>query len=71
MSMVTPNKLYHSLIGIQLCVKPDSSPLPDISAKSAKCHSSFRSLGSSLFINVHYSRESTSQKGEFIDNLQS
>ena len=56
---------YHSLVDYQLCVKSEFS-LQDICAKSAKCHTGFRSSRSNL-INVHSSGQSTSQ---FINNWQ-
>ena len=43
---------YHSIVDFQLNVKSNSIPLPDICAKSAKCHIGFRSSGSDLIINV-------------------
>ena len=58
---------YHSLVDFQLSVKSDSIPLPDISAKSARCHTGFHSSDNTLIINVHCSEETASQIREFID----
>ena len=61
---------YHSLVDFLLSVKSDSIALPDIYAMIAKCFTGFRSSDSNLIINVHCSRESAYQIGEFINNLQ-
>ena len=61
---------YHSLVDFQLSVKSNSIPLQDVCAKFAECFTGFRSSGCNLIINVYFSRESASQIGKFINNLQ-
>ena len=45
-----------------------SIPLPDICAESAMRYTGFRSSGSNLIINGHFSEQRASQTGEFINN---
>ena len=60
---------YHSLVNVQLSIKTDPIPFPYISPKSAKCYTGFRSSDCNFIINLHYSGESASKIGEFINNL--
>ena len=61
---------YNSLVDFQFGVNIDSISLSDICAESSKCHTDFCNSGSDITINVHCSRESASQVGEFINNFQ-
>ena len=61
---------YHSLVDFQLGVKLDSISLPDICTESSEYHTGFCNSGSDLIISVHYSGDTASQVGEFINNFQ-
>ena len=61
---------YHNFVDFKLGVKLDSMTLPDICPVSSEFHTGFCNSGSDLIINVHCSRESASQVGEFINTFQ-
>ena len=61
---------YHSLIDFQLVVKLDSITLPDICTETSECNTGICYSDSDLIINVHCSRVSAYQVGEFINNFQ-
>ena len=60
---------YHSLVDFQIGVKLDSISLTDICTESSERHSAFCNSGSDLIINVHCSKESASQVGEYINSF--
>ena len=58
-----------SLHAFYFLFKSYSIPLQDICAKSVMCYTGFRSSGSNLILNVHFSEQRASQTAEFINNL--